>query len=91
MGAWYAFSSMGFYPLAGTDKYWIGSPNVDSAKVNLSNGNVLEIVANNQGEKNVYVSSVTLNGEKLEGTYITHAQLMAGGKLVFEMSATPNK
>ena len=91
LGAWYAFSSMGFYPLAGTDKYWIGSPNVDSAKVNLSNGNVLEIVANNQGEKNVYVSSVTLNGEKLEGTYITHAQLMAGGKLVFEMSATPNK
>lgn len=88
---WYIFSAMGFYPLAGTDKYWIGSPNVDNAEITLSNGNVLKITANNQSEKNVYVSSVTLNGEKLEGVYVTHEQLMAGGELVFEMSAKPVK
>ena len=88
---WYIFSAMGFYPLAGTDKYWIGSPNVDKAEITLSNGNVLKITANNQSDKNVYVSSVTLNGNKLEGTYITHEQLMAGGELVFEMSAEPVK
>ena len=91
LSAWYVFSAMGFYPLAGTDKYWIGSPNVDNAEVTLSNGNVLKVTAKNQGEKNVYVSSVTLNGEKLDGVYVTHEQLMAGGELVFEMSATPAK
>lgn len=88
--AWYVFSSMGFYPLAGTDKYWIGSPCVDSAELALSNGKTLKITANNQSDDNIYVSSVTLNGEKLEGCYITHAQLMNGGELVFEMSNTAN-
>ena len=46
-------------------------------------------VFNNQSDKNVYVSSVTLNGEKLDGCYITHSQLMNGGELVFEMSKAP--
>ncbi len=88
LSAWYVFSALGFYPLAGTDKYWIGSPNVDSAVIILGNGNTLEIEAVNQGADNVYVESVTLNGKALTGTYITHDQLMAGGKLVFNMSGT---
>ena len=88
VSAWYVFSSLGFYPLPGTDQYWIGSPCVDSATVTLSNGNTLKITANNQGDKNVYVKSVTLNGVKLEGVYVTHEQLMNGGELVFEMSKT---
>ena len=80
---------MGFYPLAGTDRYWIGSPNVDSAEINLSNGNTLSVTAVNQSANNVYVKSVTLNGEAITGNYLTHEQLTAGGELVFTMSATP--
>ncbi len=91
ISSWYVFSALGFYPLAGTDKYWIGSPNIDNAEIKLSNGKTLKITANNQGDKNVYVSSVTLNNEKLEGCYITHSQLMNGGELVFTMSRFPNK
>lgn len=90
LSSWYVFSALGFYPLAGSDKYWIGSPNIDSAEITLSNGNVLKITANNQSNKNVYVSSITLNGEKLDGCYVTHEQLMRGGELVFEMSRTAN-
>lgn len=86
ISAWYVFSSLGFYPLAGTDKYWIGSPCVDSAEITLSNGNTLKVTAKNQSDKNVYVSSVTFNGKKLDDIYITHEQLMSGGELVFEMS-----
>ncbi len=88
LSAWYVFSALGFYPLAGTDKYWIGSPNVDSAVINLGNGKTLEIEAINQSAENVYVKSVTLNGVELSDTYVTHAQLIVGGKLVFEMSNT---
>lgn len=87
ISAWYVFSSMGFYPLAGTDKYWLGSPNLNGAEVTLSNGKVLKIKAENQSEKNVYVSCVTLNGKKLDGFYVTHEQLMNGGELVFTMSS----
>lgn len=90
LSSWYVFSAMGFYPLAGTDKYWIGSPNVDSAEITLSNGKTLKITASNQSEKNVYVSSVTLNGVALDGCYVTHEQLMGGGELVFAMTDTPN-
>ena len=87
LGAWYVFSSMGFYPLAGTDKYWIGSPNLDSAEITLSNGNVLKMTAINQSDENVYVEKVTLNGEEITGTYITHEEIMKGGELVFTMSS----
>lgn len=88
ISAWYVFSAMGFYPLAGTDKYWIGSPNVDSAEITLSNGNTLKVIAENQSATNVYVKSVKLNGVELTGNYITHEQLTNGGELVFTMSAT---
>ena len=90
ISAWYVFSALGFYPLAGSENYWLGSPNIKSATIMLSNGKTLSIKANNQSENNVYVSSVTLNGIKLDGLYVTHEQLMNGGELVFEMSATPN-
>lgn len=86
ISSWYVFSSLGFYPLAGTDKYWLGSPCVDSAEITLSNGNTLKVTAKNQSDKSIYVSSITLNGEKLDGVYVTHEQLMGGGELVFEMS-----
>ncbi len=89
LSSWYIFSSMGFYPLAGTDKYWIGSPNIDNATINLGNGKTLNIKAFNQSADNVYVYSVKLNGVELEGPYVTHEQLMEGGELVFYMSYTP--
>ena len=90
LSAWYVFSAMGFYPLAGTDKYWLGSPNLNGAEVTLSNGNTLKITALNQSDKNVYVESVTLNGVALDGCYVTHAQLMGGGELIFTMTDKPN-
>lgn len=90
LSSWYVFSALGFYPLAGSDKYWIGSPNIGSAEITLANGNTLKITATNQSNKNVYVSSVTLNSEKLDGCYVTHEQLMNGGELVFEMSKSAN-
>ncbi|MBR5441739.1 MAG: GH92 family glycosyl hydrolase [Clostridia bacterium] len=86
ISAWYVFSAMGFYPLAGTDQYWLGSPNLDSAQITLPNGKTLKITALNQSEENVYVESVTLNGKELKDVYVTHAQLMNGGELVFTMS-----
>ena len=86
ISAWYVFSSMGFYPLAGTDKYWLGSPNIDSAEIALHNGKTLKISTVNQSDENVYVEKVTFNGKELEDIYITHNELMQGGELVFTMS-----
>ena len=38
-----------------------------------------------------YVKSVKLNGKAYNKLYITHADLLAGGKLEFQMASTPNK
>lgn len=92
MSAWYLFGAMGFYPLSpGSLHYDLGSPLVKSAKINLENGKTFSVVANNQSDKNVYVAKVSLNGKLLDRTYITHAEIINGGVLTFEMSAKAKK
>ncbi|WP_040627149.1 GH92 family glycosyl hydrolase [Mucilaginibacter paludis] len=91
MSAWYIFSAMGFYPVApGSDRYAIGSPAVDGALIQLENGKTFSIDVKNQSDKNVYVQKVTLNGKAVNRSYITHAEIMSGGSLVFYMSKTPS-
>ncbi|WP_445265599.1 GH92 family glycosyl hydrolase [Sphingobacterium sp. MYb382] len=92
MSAWYIFGALGFYPIApGSLNYDLGSPLVKSAKINLENGKTFSIVAKNQGDKNVYVAKVILNGKTLDRTYITHDEITNGGQLEFVMQAKPTK
>lgn len=89
ISSWYVLSALGIYPKVGTDEYYVGSPAVDSAQLALENGANLTIKAVGNSPENVYVKSVKLNGEVIEDFTVTHAELLAGGELVFEMSATP--
>ncbi|WP_460971595.1 GH92 family glycosyl hydrolase [Spirosoma migulaei] len=92
MSAWYMFSSMGFYPVApGSEEYSLGSPSVKNARLNLENGQTFTIEAINQGDKNVYVQKVLLNGRELSKPILTHSDILKGGKLTFYMSAKPTK
>ena len=92
MSAWYVFSSMGFYPVCpGSDQYILGSPNAKSITLNLENGNTFKISAPKMDDKNVYIQSVWLDGKPYNKAYITHADIMKGGELRFEMSSKPNK
>jgi predicted alpha-1,2-mannosidase len=86
MSAWYIFSAMGFYPVCpGSDQYSIGSPMVKSAKIYLDNGKVLDIEAVNQSATNVHVSKVLVNGVNIRRSYLTHNEIMNGGKITFMM------
>jgi len=89
LSAWYVLSAIGIYPVAGTDRYWIGSPNVDKAEVNLGNGKTLTVIAENQSADNIYVQSVTLNGVKLTSSSIVHSQIADGGTMTFVMGPSP--
>jgi predicted alpha-1,2-mannosidase len=90
MSAWFLFSSLGFYPVApGSDQYQFGSPAIKTAVLKLENGKTLSIEALNQSDKNVYVQKATLNGKEINRTYITHAEIMNGGRLSFSMSDKP--
>jgi predicted alpha-1,2-mannosidase len=90
MSAWFLFSSLGFYPVApGSDQYALGSPAIKTAILKLENGKTLAIEAQNQTDKNVYVQKVLVNGKPINRNYITHAEIMDGGKLTFLMSDKP--
>jgi len=91
LSAWYVLSALGLYPVAGSDRWWIGAPIVNSALLDLGNGKTLSVVANNQSAQNIYVQSVTLGGVKLTEPWVNHALLTANASntLVFEMGPKP--
>lgn len=87
MSAWYVLSSMGIYSVnPGSTIYEIGVPLFNHSHLNLENGKTFNIIANGISKANCYVKSVTLNGHNLSTPQITHAQLMTGGTLIFEMT-----
>ncbi|MCL1036816.1 GH92 family glycosyl hydrolase [Shewanella submarina] len=90
MSAWYLFSALGFYPVNPVGgEYVLGSPEVDSADIDLGNGQYFTIRTRNQSPDNVYVQSVLLNGEPLKGFILRHDQIMKGGELLFIMTGEP--
>ncbi len=92
MSAWYIFTAMGFYPVCpGSGEYVLGAPYLPYMKVTLGNGKSLTIKAPKVSDKNCYVSSIRLNGQIYDKTYITAADVQEGGELVFDMSSAPNK
>jgi len=92
MSAWLMFTSLGFYPVTpASNEYAIGRPFVDKAALNLPNGKRFTVRAEGLAGDKPYVSKVTLNGKPLTRAYLKHDEIVAGGELVFTMSATPNK
>jgi predicted alpha-1,2-mannosidase len=92
MSAWYVFSAMGFYPVAPGDlSYSIGAPQLPHISLNLANGKTFSVDAKHLSKSNKYIATVTLNGQPLNRSYITHSDIINGGKLEFIMSDQPNK
>jgi len=90
--AWYVFSAMGFYPVApGTGEYAFGSPLFKKVTLTLESGRKFEISAPKNNTENVYIDKITLDAKVYGKNYISHSDLMKGGKLQFDMTKTPNK
>ncbi len=91
LSAWYVLSAMGFYPIAGTTRYEIGSPLFPEMRLDLGAGKSLLIIAENYSPDAIYVDSVQLNGDVITGTSFTHEAIADGGEVRFQMSTTPRK
>jgi putative alpha-1,2-mannosidase len=89
MGSLYAFSAMGIFPVAGQPIYLIGTPLFSTSTLTLANGRTFTIEARNVSDKNIYITSASLNDEPLNQAWLRHADLMAGGKLTLEMGPQP--
>lgn len=83
MSSWLAFHMLGLYPNAGQSYYLLHAPLVPEWTLQLSNGQTLHGILKGKG---THFEKVTLNGEVLVDARLEHADLMAGGEMVFYVS-----
>ena len=89
--AWYIFSALGFYPVCpASDEYVMGAPLFKKATIHLENGKTFEINAPENSADNIYIDNLKLNKKNYTRNYITHSDIMRGGKMDVTMSAKPN-
>lgn len=92
LSAWFVFSSLGFYPVCpGSGEYVFGTPYFKKAVLRLPDGKKFIIEAKELSAKNVYIQSVTLNGNAYEDNFVRHEDIVNGGELIFHMGPKPNK
>ncbi|HEY1954355.1 MAG TPA: GH92 family glycosyl hydrolase [Polyangiaceae bacterium] len=83
MSAYYLFASLGFYPIAGSDTYVLGSPLIPHATLAVPNGTIT-IDAPAASKLSRFPTAITLNGASVTST-IRHADLL-GATLHFDMT-----
>ncbi len=92
MSAWYVMSALGFYQVCpGIPVYTLAAPRFDSMRLHLPNGRTLHISARGTEFGNIKAQRVALNGRPLKNFTLTHADLMRGGELRFDMRAAAGK
>lgn len=93
--AWYLLAAMGIYPVTpGDSTYQIVSPVFQRITIPLDpawyDGGTFVIEATGNSAANRYIQSATLNGATLDRTWITHAEIVAGGTLTLVMGPQPS-
>ena len=92
MSAWYIFAACGFSPAAiGSPVYYLNVPLFKDVSFELPKGKTFRVHVDNYVDNHVYVWKVTLNGKVINRLWITHEEIVNGGKLVIEAAAEPNK
>ena len=87
LSSWYVLSALGLFPQYGTDRYWIGSPSVDAADLNLGENRALHLRAPHA--QLPYVKSLSVNGKRWCQSWIRQSDLYQA-TLEFEMSEQPS-
>ena len=90
--AWYVMGALGLYAVDPVSaNYVFGSPLLDRAEIALGDGRQLAVLAHGNAPDHPYIQSVRWNGQPWSRSWISHAELAAGGTLEFSMGATPNE
>ena len=85
MSSWLAFHMTGLYPNAGQPYYVLHSPLVRKAVFHVAEGRTFTILARGLSRNRCFIQSARLNGKRIDPTFLTHEQLVAGGRLVLRM------
>ncbi|WP_052343423.1 GH92 family glycosyl hydrolase [Saccharicrinis fermentans] len=99
MGSLSVLLKLGLFQMNGgteeNPQYQIGSPIFNQIKIHLNPdfypGNTFVIKTHNNSADNLYVKSIQLNNQLINGTNIRHNDIVKGGTLVLEMTDASNK
>jgi len=81
MSAWYVFATLGFYPFDPCGgEYVLGEAQMPSVSIDVGGGRSFRVVSEAPGAAS---REVSLDGRKLDGVKISHADIMKGGTLRF--------
>ena len=91
MSAWYVMSALGFYAVDPVSAvYVLGSPLFDKATIDVGAGRTFTVEAPGNGTDAPYIQKASLNGRPHTKSWLSHTDIMHGGRLVLEMGKTPN-
>ena len=90
MGAWYIFTSMGFFPNAGQNIYYLLPPAFQEISLTMENGKKIDVKTVKSSPEACYIESVTLNGRVLDRSWIYHAEIVDGATLVYKLTEKEN-
>ncbi|MCO6461407.1 MAG: GH92 family glycosyl hydrolase [Saprospiraceae bacterium] len=86
MSAWYILSALGFYQVHPSDGiFQIGSPRMDSARINLPGGKNFSIRVKRSKATDCVIYSIKLNGKSYPFTSIPYSEIMKGGVMEIQM------
>ncbi len=88
LSAWYLLASTGFFPVAGTTEYAVSSPLFERVEIDRPDGSTWVVRAPGASESQRYLQRLTIGGEEITSSVVTHDQLMSG-EVVFELSDRP--
>ncbi|MDD4920876.1 MAG: GH92 family glycosyl hydrolase [Bacteroidales bacterium] len=91
MGSWYVFASMGLFPNAGQDFYYLFGPAFPKITLTTESGKKIIIFANNISSDNKYIQSAKINGTSLNRAWIRHDEIMGGALIELEMGPEPSR
>ncbi|MFV0396104.1 MAG: glycoside hydrolase domain-containing protein [Coprobacillaceae bacterium] len=90
MSSMYMFMMSGFFPMSGTNNYYLHGTYLPKVTYHLGTGNDFIIKGINTGEDNIYVQSATWNGKPLTSSKLTWEQMSQGGTLEYVMGNEPS-
>lgn len=91
MGSWYIFTSIGFFPNAGQDYYYLLPPAFPEVTLTMENGKKIEVKTIKSSPDAKYIQSVVLNGKVLDRTWIRHAEIAEGATIIYYLTNQPQQ
>ncbi len=90
MGAWYVFTSIGLFPNAGQDFYYLLPPAFADVELTMENGKKICVKSVKDTPDACYIKSVSINGKTLDRGWIYHREIAEGATLIYELTNKEN-